>query len=306
LEDAGVIRIKEKKDLTDKFTGWSDWNKLTQGGVGQELEILLTSRGKQLNLSSDTNYARIRPGSFEITEIKSNEQIEKNFDRYCLVTGLHRTAYLPEFKRVLSQLKKPVPGENRKFRTLFKFDKITDRWNVVAIDVADAGVEFESNNVQRALDDPSAVAPTAAAPIPNSATAKSEKPEVTTLDAVQLLKDCQKFTNEGGVQTTTFLEDIFDQKYLNQRVKYSGTVDKASAREQSIVFKSTGSYPNKARVEVLLSNVDAAVLSSLKSGSQVAIEGKITELRFPKGGLSVFGPGPSRTIQLVDAKLLSE
>ena len=91
-------------------------------------------------------------GSFQITKITSNETLQRDFDRYCLITGLHQAKWTPEYVQILKYLNAPAPAESRKFRALFKFDKITDRWKLIAMDIEDAEKEFTLNTVQQALD----------------------------------------------------------------------------------------------------------------------------------------------------------
>jgi hypothetical protein len=149
---AGLVQVRELKNLTKEFTGWDDWLKLTQGGVGSEIQILLTEQGRKANTSTNTDIAQIPQGSFRITKITSNEERERDFDRYCLVTGFHQAEWTAEFKQIMRQLNQPVPAESRKFRALFKFDKFANRWKLITSDNADAEGEFTSNTVQEALD----------------------------------------------------------------------------------------------------------------------------------------------------------
>ena len=144
--------VREQKNLTKQMGGWDDWLKLTQQGVGMEIQITLTEKGKKLDVSKDPSYARFKSGSFRIMSVASNEELQKDFDRYRLVTGLHRAEWTEESKQVLRLLGRPLPSESRKFRALFKFDRLAGGWKFITADNAGANEEFPSNYVQKALD----------------------------------------------------------------------------------------------------------------------------------------------------------
>ena len=148
---AGVLRIAEKKDLSKEFTGWNDFAKLTQDGVGKEVEVFLTQRGKVLNRSEDAAVARISAGTFAITQITSNEIKELEFDTYCLISGLYDAEWSPEFEQVIRVLTNTALTNHRKFQALFKHDKIDGLWKFVVMDVADKNQDFFTSNVRDAL-----------------------------------------------------------------------------------------------------------------------------------------------------------
>lgn len=151
----GLVQIREEekwaKMRNGEFTGWGDWLKATQEGVGSEIIITLTARGEQLNVSDKNESFFFRIGKFEIKEITSNEQLQKDFNRYCLLTGFHQAHITPEYIEWLKQLRKVIPSANRKFRALFAFDKFTSQWKLITVDNADAEGAFRVNTVQSAI-----------------------------------------------------------------------------------------------------------------------------------------------------------
>jgi hypothetical protein len=125
---------------------------MTQGGVGREIWITLTTQGGQLNLSGDSNTVYISLGSFRVTKIISNEELKKDFDRYQLVLGLYEADWAPGVEQWYRDYGKAELAGKRKFRALFKFDRFTSLWKLVATDDAGADEEFPQNSVQEALD----------------------------------------------------------------------------------------------------------------------------------------------------------
>lgn len=155
---AGILKIEEQPDQKKKGpandSGWNAFWNLTQEGVGSTLLISLTPRGRNLNVSKDPNFVVIPLGAFRIRKITSNEELTKDFDRYRLVHGLHDAELTPEFAQAVRFLGNPVDANRRKFRALFKLDKISGQWKLYSVDLADEDKDFPTNFVQKALDNP--------------------------------------------------------------------------------------------------------------------------------------------------------
>jgi hypothetical protein len=150
--DVGIISLKIQKDLTQEEFSWDNWNRLTQGGVAQEVSVSLTELGKKLNESKDSSVLMFPEARFTIEKITSKEFKEVDFDKYCLITGLHKADYIPAVKDAIKRLSSQEISEERKFRVLYKYDPIESKWTLAAFDITpNRDSQFTTNNVKNTL-----------------------------------------------------------------------------------------------------------------------------------------------------------
>lgn len=150
-EDAGLIKIDLRKDLTAQFSGWDDWNRLYLEGIQSVVHIEPTEKGMAMRREEENvehAFLLISSGAFTIQNIIRNEPIKLGIDDYRVVLGTHVVNYTPE---VQAYYGKAEASEQKKFRVLLKFDPFKLNWQVVAQDTADRDKEFPTDNINELL-----------------------------------------------------------------------------------------------------------------------------------------------------------
>lgn len=151
FEKAGLLTIQQVADHTKEFTGWKNWHKLTQEGVGEEYMVTLTPRGIELNLvKEELDFARFRFQEVKIKKIISNEKLTRNFDHYTLVLCISKSEYTPEGIIIYEHLGHTLKSDY-KLRVLFEYDRFTGNWKLLSCETAPINEEFESNIVRQLL-----------------------------------------------------------------------------------------------------------------------------------------------------------
>lgn len=152
-EKVDVLTVREQeysyKGKGGALDAIADW---TISGANTHILISLTEKGRRLNTSTDPRNAHIPLGSVRVTSVASDDELQKDFDRYRRLTGLLRIEWAEELKQVIRLLGKPVPLGEMKYRALFKFDKLAGGWKFITSDSAGANEEFTSDTVQKALN----------------------------------------------------------------------------------------------------------------------------------------------------------
>lgn len=149
---AGIIDINVTKDLTERFTGWTDFRQLA-GGARQEVTIEPTALGKSLGEITTvpcrgghtaTRYLKVREGTLEVKEVIRRKPVEIGHRQYVLVEGLYEfTAASRQMQEVLEDVGDYAP--EGKFRVLFEYDPFQRKWALKAYDTAKLDQDFLPN-----------------------------------------------------------------------------------------------------------------------------------------------------------------
>jgi hypothetical protein len=164
-EDVGVLKVTVNEDLSKSFTNWNDWLALTQKGVQLRVVISEGTRGHELGCTpSQQAYASRSYGNSAgvcvplgaytgVKSIVKNELHSVGIDHYRVILGTST------WKRTSLSIKKDYPrapktenfDTNCKFIVALKHDPFTGKWNAVAQDVGDEGVDFYTHNVNKLI-----------------------------------------------------------------------------------------------------------------------------------------------------------
>jgi hypothetical protein len=169
-EAVGILQVQELKDYTAPgTTSMDDWLRLTQQGVGIEVQLALTDQGKRISVSDDPDVAAIPWGTGRVTKIVDIKEQDRDFERYCLVSGFSELDLTPEYEQFTKILvtdpentqlsadyKEYLTAAKRKFRALFRFDAYAGAWELFAIDSTGVNGEFITDDIEEAMLDPDA------------------------------------------------------------------------------------------------------------------------------------------------------
>ena len=159
---AGILAVTVEKDLTARFSGWSDWMSLTQSGVLRVVSVQVgpladgmgrvTTDNDRLKGTECFEYVL---ATFEVGEIVQNSAVEHPIDRLRVVAGFYTRTSTPT-EQALAQaaaegpVQPAVPQESR-FRALLRYDPFDARWKVNAADTAPRDNDFQTSRVLSAL-----------------------------------------------------------------------------------------------------------------------------------------------------------
>lgn len=149
----GLLSLKNERDLTSKFSGWSDFLSLTQSGVQYLATVEATDAGRKVAFSdsaNDQSAIKFKTDKYRVEKIVSNDTIDVMPDRYRLLQGLHSVDIDAAFFHAVKQIGELTVRE-RRFRCLLKYDPFTEGWTVVIYDVAERSKEFSTNNVPETI-----------------------------------------------------------------------------------------------------------------------------------------------------------
>ena len=149
-----------EKDLTQRYSGWEDFFKLTQSGVLMEVSVKpgpgATGVGEVGTDHPDfpeVPCLKSLRETYRVETIIENVGVEHPVERFRLVSGLHVAEPGPLF-RTIAEVKESDPDiapSTRKFRALMKFDPFSSEWRLHAFDIAARDAEFSSRNVPTAV-----------------------------------------------------------------------------------------------------------------------------------------------------------
>lgn len=159
---AGILVATVEKDLTTRFSGWSDWMSLTQSGVLKVVSVQvgpLADGMGQLTTDNDrwkgTECFEYVLATYEVGKIVQNSAVDHPIDRLRVVAGFYTTTTTPT-ERALAQAAaegpvQPAVPQESKFRALLRYDPFEARWKVNAADTAPRDGDFQTSRLLSAL-----------------------------------------------------------------------------------------------------------------------------------------------------------
>ncbi len=150
-EEVGLIKIKTQKNLSEGFTGWSDWNKLFTEGVQSVVYIYPTERGKPMGAEVKDpdigpSLLLIPQGDRAIDKVIKNEPVRIGLDEYRVVFGTYTTDYTPEARAYYEKSSRAIERENR-FKAVLEFDPFLTKWRFLISDEAGLNQGFRTDSV---------------------------------------------------------------------------------------------------------------------------------------------------------------
>jgi len=151
-ERIGLIDIVSKPGSTSEpsqpISPWTDWS---QGGrILDRITVTPTSKATDYGYYLGTAL-RIRIASCNVDYLSKNEEHLIGVNTYRILAGVYVSRWLPTFLNFCRTNNACVSAEKGKFIVLVKLNEFTERWNVVAWDVADINHEFATHNVDQQI-----------------------------------------------------------------------------------------------------------------------------------------------------------
>ena len=151
-ERIGLIDVVSKPGSTSEpsqpISPWTDWS---QGGrILDRITVTPTSKATDYGYYLGTAL-RIRIASFNVDYLSKNEEHLIGVNTYRILAGVYVSRWLPTFLNFCRTNNACVSAEKGKFIVLVKLNEFTERWNVVAWDVADINHEFATHNVDQQI-----------------------------------------------------------------------------------------------------------------------------------------------------------
>lgn len=149
----GLINIVEKSGLTRERSEQSfpqaDWQ-------SQQREVLNGITVTPTSKATDSGYyfgttLKIKMAIFKVDYLAQNEERMIGVHTYRNLMGIYESAWTPAFIDFCRAYNASASPEKGKFIVLVKLNDFTQRWNVVAWDVADINHEFTTHNVDQQL-----------------------------------------------------------------------------------------------------------------------------------------------------------
>jgi len=152
-ERIGLIDIVSKPGSTSEPSQptfpWID--RKPQGGrILDRITVTPTSKATDYGYYFGTTL-RIRVAKFNVDYLAKNEERLIGVHMYRILAGIYVSRGLPAFLNFCRANNACVSAEKGKFIVLVKFNGFTERWNVIAWDVADINHEFATHNVDQQL-----------------------------------------------------------------------------------------------------------------------------------------------------------
>ena len=153
-EKVGIISISADEKYENYKKGnefsWKQWNQQTQQKIDSMISVTPTELGKNHIDPQSTKRITISQGLSTVIQIAKNEERKIGIDDYRLVMATYNVQLNPLFIQWQKVMGKEF-SEERKNIMLFKWDPFKNKWNLVAIDDANANEEFNSSNVANKL-----------------------------------------------------------------------------------------------------------------------------------------------------------
>lgn len=150
----GLITITDERDLTNGFSGWSDWFQLTQSGVRRTAKIALTGKGMQsgeVKKAGNVDELWLRVGTAKIEDIVANDSLTIGTDHYRVVQGTHTFEIPQNLAAAYAEARGDRLGRERRFKALLKYDPFEKKWLYLEADQGPRTGAFTTERVDQAL-----------------------------------------------------------------------------------------------------------------------------------------------------------
>jgi hypothetical protein len=153
-EKAGVVNIILDKQYEDFKSGknfsWGNFLQSGTEGIQSKIVVQLTEKGERIagdNGSYKTNgFVKVSEGTFTIKDVVKNEEKNDGVDECRVLMLTYNAAWTPEYLTV-AQAFGTILKEQRKAMILLKYDPFAKKWEIRALDIANADGDFTTQNV---------------------------------------------------------------------------------------------------------------------------------------------------------------
>lgn len=154
-EKLGVVSVTKDQELEDFNRGKTSSierfdEMLKYKGTISKIVVKPTDAGTRLVDRENPKRIKIPIGNCVVTNVVKNEERKKGVDDYRLFMVAFDAQWNPLLKQY-GQVKGISYAQKRKGIFLFKWDPFSNKWKIVANDVANADEEFHSNRTADAL-----------------------------------------------------------------------------------------------------------------------------------------------------------
>jgi hypothetical protein len=148
-ESIGVIDIVTKSGSSPGPFPWADWHSTT-GKILDRIIVSPTSKATGYGFYLGTTLT-ITLAISKVDDLIKNEERVIGVHTYRILMGTYVSSWTPAFLNFCRASNACASAQKGKFIVLVKLNDFTQRWNVVAWDVADFDHEFTTRNVDQQL-----------------------------------------------------------------------------------------------------------------------------------------------------------
>ena len=148
-ESIGVIDIFTKSGSSPGPFPWADWQS-PRGNILERIMVTPTSKTTDYGFYLGTTLT-ITLAISTVDDLIKNEERVIGVHTYRILMGTYVSSWTPAFLNFCRANNACASAEKGKFIVLVKLNEFTQRWNIVAWDVADFNHEFTTRNVDQQL-----------------------------------------------------------------------------------------------------------------------------------------------------------
>jgi hypothetical protein len=148
-ESIGLIDIVTKSASSPGSFPWADWQ-FPRGNILERIIVTPTSKATDYGFYFGTTLTIVL-GICKVDDLIKNEERVIGVHTYRILMGTYVSSWTTAFLNFCRANNACAAAEKGKFMALVKLNDFTQRWNVVAWDVADFNHEFTTHNVDQQL-----------------------------------------------------------------------------------------------------------------------------------------------------------